>query len=333
MSRNPNLILKEYIHGEFLSTLYDVAPTSDNEAGLIYILPGNPGLPQYYVPFIKSLQRLLPDFRMVCVSQAGCDTNSLRLQKPDFNSQRYYDLDDQVLHKLDVLKLLLKRYGYFEDFQKKRVIIIGHSIGCWILQNLLLHIKEQNWKIYNLSTIMLFPTVKHIGQSSSGRKFRRILKFAPNISILTATAVYYFCKYLPNRLLQTTINLFMNSPPKHGLLATEDLIYSPSVVYQCVKLGEEEMSRVAEEADNVKSVFWSGSWNGSGRPGNIMAFFAHEDHWIGEHTRAELLQEYSMRDNVQFEIFNKDDGIKHSFCLWNSETIARKVSIWIKKES
>lgn len=270
--------LEIYPH-EFPTTIYDVAPEpSTTECGMLFFIPGNPGLPAYYVPFLSKIRDSLPGWRIICVSQAGCDTISAR-NAPRSPDQTYFNLSQQIQHKFEIFTTLLRKYEYFSSSdQKKEVVVAGHSIGCWMLQHMLVQLAKQQVPAPISLVLLLFPTIKNIGQSDSGVVFNRILKYFPHIADVASNLTYYATKFLPDIAVSKAVNFAMQNPPEHAANATRSLFYSPSVVWQSVSLGAEEMKHVKEESEDMAEFFWKGLWSTlrreSSRSGNIVAYFA-----------------------------------------------------------
>ncbi|KAK9369412.1 hypothetical protein V1509DRAFT_620747 [Lipomyces kononenkoae] len=340
-TNDSEFVLQTYPH-KYPTVLYDVSPLLPNpesdEIGMIFMIPGNPGLPQYYVPFLSLVRQQLPGWRIVCVSQAGCDTISSAFRYTDFSEQRYYSLDDQVEHKLDVLLEMLEKHKYLGlACSTKQVILIGHSVGCWLMQHLLIRIRNADLRIAIRLAILLFPTIKNIGESVAGVQFRKMISRLPKLATIAGLAANYLTRYMPRSVVQSVVNVFMRFPPDHAANATQAMLASPSVVYQCVSLASEEMERITEEADDVISFFWDGLWSASLKDSSsreqarIIAYFAQEDHWVGNHTRAELIEVHSSRSNVDFIVSSTDDNCKHAFCVNDSEVMAAHVVQWIKE--
>ncbi|KAK9236821.1 hypothetical protein V1525DRAFT_426766 [Lipomyces kononenkoae] len=336
-----DFVLQIHPH-KYPTLLYDVPPLlrtpESEEIGMVFMIPGNPGLPQYYVPFLKLIRQQLPGWRVLCVSQAGCDTISTAFRYTDFSEQRYYSLDDQVVHKFEVLSEMLEKHKYLGlAGSNKRVVVIGHSVGCWLMQHLLVRIRNADMQITIKLAVLLFPTIRNIGESVSGVQFRKINSHLPKVANIAGSAVYYLNRYLPRSVVQSVVNVFMRFPPEHAVKATQALVASPSVVYQCVSLAAEEMNRITEEAEDVLSFFWDGLWGALLRDGSnteqarIIAYFAREDPWVGNHTRAEIIRLHSSRANVDFIVSSTEDNCKHAFCVKDSEVMAAHVVQWIKE--
>lgn len=88
-------------------------------------------------------------------------------------------LPAQVQAHLEFLDELLAAYG-----PATRVLLVGHSIGCWLIQEVL---KVRDALRPRVDVYMLFPTISHIGKTPNGIKL--------------SVRVYFFFPHLPPSLL------------------------------------------------------------------------------------------------------------------------------------
>ncbi|KAK9451210.1 uncharacterized protein V1518DRAFT_371382 [Limtongia smithiae] len=325
-------VLKSFPN-KYPTNIYDVPPaeTALPESGVVVLIPGNPGLPAYYVPFLSDLRAQLRTWRIICISQAGCEVTATQLAYSC--STRYYGLKDQVQHKYEVIKTLLTEHGYTPTTEKK-VVLMGHSIGCWLLQHSLIKLIADSYAEDAVKTpslaILLFPTVKDIGDSSNGIRFRKVMKIFPFLPNAASVGAYCLTACLPTSLLRRLIKCSMHDPPTHALDATYSLLNSSACAYQCTRMGMEEMEEVREEDPIMNQVFWAGNWGRhDGRPGKIIAYFAKDDHWVASRTRAQLFEAHSARANVELIITADKDNCEHSFCVKQSEIMALHAYRWI----
>jgi pimeloyl-ACP methyl ester carboxylesterase len=72
----------------------------------------------------------------------------------------------QIQAHLEFLDELLVAY---DDDPMTRVLLIGHSIGCWLIQEIL-KARAAGTLRPRVGTYMLFPTISHIVRSPNGRK-------------------------------------------------------------------------------------------------------------------------------------------------------------------
>ena len=125
---------------------------------LILIVPGNPGVAVFYVPFAASLAASHPESGIVVVGHAGHD------QKRSEKGGVFVDLFGQVEHKAQVL---------MHAFPSKHLVLIGHSVGSWIILELLARGKVKPDFVFHLCPTFSFiyeglsPLVKVVVTVSS----------------------------------------------------------------------------------------------------------------------------------------------------------------------
>ena len=156
---------------------YSSPPYSDNDGRqdvLIYMIGGNPGLIGYYQPFLSSLHNLLQSspisqrarFSVCGYSLAGFEDGHVS-GSPVGLLETITDTENQL-------------YGHVESHQRShtgsgkplKVILMGHSVGAYILLELIQHHKQKvdsgNEDFDLIGGILLFPTITHIAKSPSG---------------------------------------------------------------------------------------------------------------------------------------------------------------------
>ena len=132
----------------------------------IFFITGNPGLIAYYTPFLSTLASLLSTtstspapirYRIRGHSLAGFTSTTSFPPSP-------YGLAQQIsLAAANLTSFLAPPHR--SDDNTQRTILIGHSVGAYILLEL---VRRSPRPI--LGGILLFPTVTHIAQSPSGQK-------------------------------------------------------------------------------------------------------------------------------------------------------------------
>ncbi|XP_027623737.1 lipid droplet-associated hydrolase isoform X2 [Tupaia chinensis] len=108
---------------------------------LIFIIPGNPGFPTFYVPFAKALYSLTNRrFPVWVISHAGHilapkDKKILTSEDPSAQEIKdVYGLHGQVEHKLAFLRAHVP--------EEVKLVLIGHSVGCYFSLQILKHAPE-----------------------------------------------------------------------------------------------------------------------------------------------------------------------------------------------
>jgi pimeloyl-ACP methyl ester carboxylesterase len=89
---------------------------------LVLIVPGNPGVAVFYIPFASAVAASLSDGAVVVVGHAGHD------QKRTEEGGKFVGLREQVLHK----EAVLRHFG-----EPKDVVLIGHSVGSYVIVELI----------------------------------------------------------------------------------------------------------------------------------------------------------------------------------------------------
>jgi hypothetical protein len=176
----------------------------------IYFISGNPGLISYYHTFLSSLAgKLAPSseldpekpstFHIFGHSLAGFELAQEPENGGNEQEAHYYDLEEQICFaqgKLEMhMKGLRKEYyataasGEGSSRPRPKVILIGHSVGTYMAMEILRR-HHENLALAQASSgsgpesgsdddndgfdiiggIMLFPTVKDLAKSPSGRK-------------------------------------------------------------------------------------------------------------------------------------------------------------------
>ena len=167
-------------------------PSTDSIDGrsqdyLIYFLPGNPGLIQYYQPFLHKLNTLLSTcsttesakFHICGHSHSGFETaHHGKKFEPLGLGQQIKD-QEQLLY--NHIRSHRKRTG-----RNPKVILMGHSVGCYMLLELIQQHRDKIQELINqqgdnieegeedfdlIGGILLFPTITHIAQSPLGMVF------------------------------------------------------------------------------------------------------------------------------------------------------------------
>lgn len=279
---------------------------------LIYLIPGNPGLCEYYLDFVGELATVLPGHEIVAPSHKGYCLDS----KPGELKYESYSLDDQIRHKIELLDSIVT--------QKRKVIVLGHSVGAWMAQRVVTHFK--NNANVNIEFVgLLTPTVKDIAKSDRGARVTRLGQYVtPGFLAGALRVLYYvmpnlFWRYLINRLFRKSKN------PDYARQVSLKYAQRPTIVYQTLALASEEMVAIGPETEPQDI---TGFWDSSAY--TIWGFFAHDDHWVSPETRQALFDEHGSKPNVHFEIV-PDKSIPHAFCINCSRQAADIVAAAISK--
>ncbi|PQE28123.1 major facilitator superfamily transporter protein [Rutstroemia sp. NJR-2017a BBW] len=327
---------------------------------LIFFITGNPGLIDYYAPFLSTLHTHLssspspsspssPTYHIHGPSLAGFETLSDLAANPSL-PQKLYSLAEEIEY---VKKALIERIHDILDGST------GYeNVGSYILLETLTHLLRTPSLLTptppHLSGILLFPTITHISSSPSGLTLSPLLRL-PQFPLLSSSLAKGLLSLSPNSVLNFLIPKVtgMSTPAAN---VTRDFLRSRQGVQQALYLAQDEMETIKE--DRWRDEIWgvenantetevktdgeeiatSGNKEEKITPPRLLFYFGRNDHWVAEHTRDALIAARGRNgvavdpEHVSFlgEGGNKpimmidEEGIDHSFCVHSSEPMAEK---------
>jgi pimeloyl-ACP methyl ester carboxylesterase len=316
---------------------------------LIYVIPGNPGLITYYEPFMKTLRELLGEveakeecrraFHIYGRNLLGFDDSD---HDPPFGctsaagvTTEPFTLEDQIRgcceRVQEANKTLLGAGRVFDE-----VVLIGHSVGAYICLEIFNRhhqaIREQHsspWGDVNLKAgILLFPTVSHIAQSSSGQKLD-LIRRTPFLDRSAHHIAKGFVNLWPHWLLATVLRRCMGFPA-HAAAATLRFLTSRDGIWQALHMGKDEMKTITEEKWSEE--LWeiqeveeeeesSGDDEAAGFGAKFFFYFAQKDHWVADECRDEFIEKRRRHEKGRTKIVIDEEKIPHAFCIrkWHPE--------------
>lgn len=328
---------------------------------IIFFVTGNPGLIAYYHTFLSILSTTTPTSECVVAGfslggfeiddhHVGDEQHPARypdhgletLQFPDGSpdSGKIWSLEEQIdlterrvralvksIYNLYDNKGILDYGGGRERTQKLEVILLGHSVGAYIVLELLSrHAEERKSKQVNdgrlvesvdfniKGAILLTPTILDIARSQSGRVLTPLVEYVPGFAMLVAAAARGMRTVLPRAWLRELVKRVTGMPGQDGdasgtrmstLDATVAFLRSVKGVRQALEMAGEEMRTIREDkwgeevwgAANI--VMYGGKKDGDvavegkghgTRTAKLVFYFAKADHWIADQTRDDLLK-------------------------------------------
>ncbi|KAL8695110.1 MAG: hypothetical protein Q9218_000388 [Villophora microphyllina] len=324
---------------------------------LIFLIPGNPGLIDYYDPFLSTLHTLLSGFRDSKFHLAGHSLAGFATTREDkkslLSSHELAGLQRQIEYIDD---LLYEQVDEIWEASGKtpKVILMGHSVGAYILLEIIQRHRtriEDGKKDFDLiGGILLFPTITHIARSPSGIVASALLSIphSPGIAnafvrcltyLVPATVLYYLIRAL--------------NFPEHAARTTTAFIKSPSGIKRVLYLAKDELDMITDDK-------WGKEiWGAATEPGtnskdtinsNLVFYWGQNDKWVAKKTRNELIaargyvdakskststlssstSSIASVDPWKPSMYVEDQKIPHAFCLKHSEIVAEKVRTWVE---
>ncbi|KAB5576083.1 hypothetical protein GE09DRAFT_614677 [Coniochaeta sp. 2T2.1] len=324
----------------------DKSPTKDTRHVLVYLVSGNPGLIDYYEPFLSTLHTL---FETSSVQKgasihirgrnlAGFDDSDH--DEPFTKDNPPRNLEFQIQHVLsDIASVKVEAKGPRNGTPFDDVIFIGHSVGSYITLEVFhrhLHAHPEIRDVNLRAAILLFPTITHIAQSPSGRKLD-LLRSTPFLDQNAHRIAKWFIDLCPASVLRFIIRRFMGFPP-HAAEVTLRFIQSRDGVWQALHMGKDEMRTIGEEtwAEELWEIADEAAEKDRDVP-KFFFFFGKGDHWVAEECKDEFINrrlQHAEREGPKHKrgktrVVLDEDAIPHSFCIHHSEKVAEKVKFWI----
>ncbi|KAI1774471.1 hypothetical protein F4818DRAFT_83948 [Hypoxylon cercidicola] len=304
---------------------------------LVFFISGNPGLMDYYEPFLSTLRSLLDGVASLEHTRFhiyGQDLAGFRDEdhEPFTRHRKPYDVEYQIQHSLATLERLRIESGPRSGSPYDEVLLIGHSVGAYIALELfhrLLRNPDLTSHLNLASGILLFPTIDHIAKSSNGRKMD-LLRRTPVLGNNAYRIARTFLHLCPRAMLRWIVHNVAGIPAQNGDI-TVRWLKSRDGVWQTLHMGMDEMKVIRE--DRWDEELWEIAHDAEANHKVIPKFFffyGKKDEWVADHYRDEFIQKRQKQVERTRVIVDEGD-IPHAFIIHHSETVAEKVSAWISE--
>lgn len=164
-------------------------PSKATEASsyhLMFFITGNPGLISYYTTFLYTLHNLLGNdpsnlFHIYGQSLAGFDDEVVELspnpfELPTSSQDPPFSLEQQIKILVQTVQGQRIPVGPRIGQHYDSITLMGHSVGSYIVLELISRLRKSSRPLVVRCGILLFPTVTHIAQSPSGVKISRLFR-------------------------------------------------------------------------------------------------------------------------------------------------------------
>ncbi|KIY45799.1 hypothetical protein FISHEDRAFT_48609 [Fistulina hepatica ATCC 64428] len=254
-------------------------PATENPAApdtVILFIPGNPGLLDFYTDFLREIQEKNARTAILGHSHVGHTPQVQVTHTLD------YSLACQVQSAIEALNALRS------VFLNSRLVVMGHSVGCWICTQLLKTRGEDIDAAY-----LLFPTILHIADTPNGRSLSWLFRPFMARMLSCLSNLLHFLPWAAYSLL------FPEWPSHQDVLRR--LVTSPRAVYAALTMAHDEMT-IIKELDDIISHLDHAS--------KIWIYFAAHDDWVGHH-KATILSRFTDEERI----VHGPPGVPHAFCI------------------
>ncbi|KAI0249305.1 hypothetical protein BJV78DRAFT_1129761 [Lactifluus subvellereus] len=276
---------------------------------VLLFIPGNPGLLDFYVPFLNAIHHDATSgssggAALAIFAHAHLGLSSYVGGDRSYPETSSVALPAQVQAHVEFLDELLAAYG-----PATRVLLVGHSVGCWLIQEVL---KARAALRPRVGAYMLFPTISHIGETPCGRKLSPLFRPPwPRALAYLSLLVRHVPPYVLGLLAQP-------SWPRNQLQVLHGFLRAPAAIYSALTMAHDEMETVRElDVDFLR-----------GFAENLWVYYAEEDDWVGEQREGVLR---ALRGTpAEGQVVHDRGGIPHAFCINHSAEVASQCVKWMR---
>ncbi|KAI9155078.1 Lipid droplet-associated hydrolase [Paramyrothecium foliicola] len=304
--------------------------TSAKRRGLIYFVPGNPGLIEYYADYLRCLRGILDGNEAKHGTAYDLHGRNLLGFKdadhaPFSASNEPWDLEGQVEGVYEQVAKL--RTAAHEPYDV--VILTGHSVGGYISVDVFHRHMQNPSRAPHLNLqhgFLLFPTLTDIALSPSGTRATALLGvplLEPNAHRLAKLVLTLF----PQSTLRLIVQRWMGFSPQTAAV-TAEWLKSRDGVWQAIHLGRSELRTITEE--KWEQELWETS-QPSASATRFFLFYGREDHWVANHIRDEFI---AKRKQGETRIAVDEGDLPHAFCVREGESECEPANVtdWSRHE-
>ena len=230
------------------------------------------------------------------------------------------NLDQQVNDKIKFIERKLAKS------KTRDIILIGHSIGCYVILKMLSSIKEKKIDINVKKSILIFPTIERMSKSPQGRLVTPLLNYLLRFLLLIVFMVSFIPKKVLEKLVAFTFKFRENSPhvDPNVIKASFNMVSSYSCVKSLLIMAKHEM-KIVEELDfeEVKS-----------HHKDIFFYYGTKDHWCPLDYYHGMKQHYKnhLPDfNYSKSLILDENNLDHAFLIYlkQTEIMSELTAKWI----
>ena len=252
----------------------------------------------------------------------------------DLKKWNSISLKDQISHKIKYIEKNLMNdpdlAKVVHQDQQLNLILIGHSIGCYVILELLGSINPE-MKSNIKKAILLFPTVERMAVTPNGK----ILTFITKFFLWFVHFFSYLLTLLPDFLHTHLVDLFFTKRHENYVKKNNDgLVHNASGVvskmcrtYSCAKscltMAKDEMDQVKELNRDLIAEHKE----------LLLFYYGTIDRWCPISYYYEMRDFINEDDNKMQNVILDSHGMEHSFILFEKQSniISNLIHEWIKK--
>ncbi|KAF8578408.1 alpha/beta-hydrolase [Ramaria rubella] len=261
---------------------------------VLLFIPGNPGLIDFYIPFLSALHRTPRKDGLAILAHAHLG------HTPSIASPRVLSLSNQVDAAIETFDTIRACWPHV------KVVLVGHSVGSWITtQAWILHCLARPDSVDAL--FLLFPTISDIAKTPNGKHLSWLFH-PPFPSVISGLSV------LIRPVSAPILSLLFPSWPTYQKAVLLALVCSPSAIFETLTMSHDEMRIITTPEIPLLTQHASKLW----------FYYADKDDWVGQERErvAELLGDSAAIVYCR---------VPHAFCILHSDLVAAQCVEWLKQ--
>jgi len=298
-----NVPTKVITWGKWIEESFNPGDTRD----IILCIPGNPGVTDFYVPFLQKLHELT-GYSVWIIGHAGHELpenkNTHEFPSIKENGGGLYDLNGQINHKIEFIQKYIP--------SDAKVHLIGHSVGAYIISQLL---KDANINVKVKNAYLLFPTIEYIGDTPNGKFWTGIVTHITKLICLFSIIFSFLPKFL--QVILINIYVFLTGTERTHINTIIKFI-NPHALQKVFFMADDEMIKIKQREEAVFRENMD----------KIKLYYAKSDGWAPVAYCDRL--KYDM-PGVKAEVCRR--GFSHAFVLHASKDVANLIYGWLQESN
>ncbi|KAJ2904817.1 hypothetical protein GGI21_004240, partial [Coemansia aciculifera] len=274
---------------------------------VMLLVPGNPGLVDFYIDFCAALHKLFSDsLDIIGVSHLGhsrfSDNHGLAIKRSTVSG-----LSEQVASMVAVFDQIDAEYA--SAAQRPKMLLCGHSVGCYISEKILECRSDRVDHVFSL-----FPAVEDIANTPRGRQLH--LLFRPGVRQLAAGLVDMLTWMLPSAAILGLASMTNSLSGSNARTVVEKMLYGPCIT-SVLKMAADEMDEIGGLNEELYR-----------RLGHrFVMYYGDQDGWVPP-----THYQHMVETNTKGKIYLCQHGIPHSFVTTHSAEMALIVADMLQEE-
>ncbi|KAJ1647286.1 hypothetical protein J3B02_005665 [Coemansia erecta] len=294
------------VGGELRETLFWPNQSTVPPKAVMLLIPGNPGLVDFYVDFCTTLHKEFPDMDIIGVSHLG-HTRFSDNRGLIYRCKKTHSLEEQAMNMIEVFDEIDREYA--ATSARPKMLLLGHSVGCYFAQKIVECREHRVDRVYSL-----FPAIESIADTPRGRQLR--LLFQPGFRQLVAGMVETLRWLLPVSTIYRFAQMSGSLNHENAQLVVDKMLFG-SCIRSILKMASDEMRVIGGLDEELYSRIG----------GKFVMYYGVGDEWVP------VSYYHRMRDvNVDGTVFLCKEGISHAFVTNYSTQMARVVVEMLKQE-